>query len=88
MLKNFTACYTKLEHGYMGKLLEWPGVITEGNDLEDCRDLLAEAANEMAELYKDEGLKIPYAPLTLESMPVTVAPECLPQEEALLAHVS
>ncbi|MBQ7196220.1 MAG: type II toxin-antitoxin system HicB family antitoxin [Synergistaceae bacterium] len=87
-MKNFTACYTKLEHGYMGKLLEWPGVITEGDDLEDCRDLLTEAANEMAELYKDEGLKIPYAPLILESMPVNVASECLPQEEALLAHVS
>ena len=89
MLKNFTACYTKLEHGYMGKILEWPGVITEGDDLEDCRDLLTEAANEMAELYKDEGQKIPYTPLIFEPLSVKIAPECLPQEkEALLVNVS
>lgn len=77
MLKNFTACYRKLEHGYMGKLLEWPGVITEGDDLEDCRDLLMEAANEMAELYKDDGRKIPYSQLIIEPMSVTIDEELL-----------
>ena len=64
---KFTACYTKLEHGYMGKLLEWPTVITEGDDLEDCRDLLVEAATEMAELYKDEGMNIPYPSIVVET---------------------
>ncbi|MBQ7558897.1 MAG: type II toxin-antitoxin system HicB family antitoxin [Synergistaceae bacterium] len=88
MLKNFTACYRKLEHGYMGKILEWPGVITEGDDLEDCRELLKEAATEMAEIYKDDGREIPYAPLILEPISVSVAPECLPREEALLVNVS
>ena len=48
---------------------------------------LTEAANEMAELYKDEGRKIPYTPLVFEPVSVTVAPECLPQEEALLVNV-
>lgn len=75
---NFTACYTKLEHGYMGKLLEWPGVITEGDDLEDCRELLHEAASEMAEIYEDDGRKIPYTPLILEPMSVSVEPSCIP----------
>ena len=85
---QFTACYRKLEHGYMGKLLEWPGVITEGDDLDDCRELLQEAAGEMAEIYEEDGRKIPYAPLIFEPMYVSVAPECLPAEEALMVHVS
>ncbi len=29
---QFTACYRKTENGYVGKLLEWPGVITQGKD--------------------------------------------------------
>ena len=79
---QFTACYTKLEHGYMGKLLEWPTVITEGDSLDDCRDLLMEAASEMAELYRDEGMKIPHPSLTIETVYVPV------EEEALLVNVS
>ncbi len=61
---KFTACYTKLDDGkYMGKLLDWKGVIT----------------NEMAELYKDDDRKIPYTQLVVEPMYVSVAPECLQQ---------
>jgi len=30
MLMNYTAKYTKISSGYMGQLLEWPEVITEG----------------------------------------------------------
>ena len=87
---RFTACYTKLDDGkYMGKLLEWRGAITEGDDLEDCRNLLQEVANELAEIYKDEGKKIPYTPLVVEPMYVSVEPECLQcEEEALIANVS
>ena len=59
MLKNFTACYTKLDNGYMGQLLEWTNVITEGDDLEDCENMLKDAAHEMMLAYKDEGMKIP-----------------------------
>ncbi len=29
---NYTAKYTKLKTGYMGQLVEWPEVVTEGND--------------------------------------------------------
>ncbi len=78
---QFTACYTKLEHGYMGQLLEWPNVITEGDNIEDCRDLLVEAASEMADIYKEEGWKIPHAELTTEAVYVPIA------EEALIADV-
>ena len=28
---NYTAKYTKIDSGYMGQLVEWPEVVTEGN---------------------------------------------------------
>ena len=30
MLKTYTAKYTRIPAGYMGQLIEWPEVITEG----------------------------------------------------------
>ena len=38
MLKTYTARYTKISSGYMGQLVEWPEVITEGETLEDSVD--------------------------------------------------
>ena len=67
---QFTACYTKLEHGYMGQLLEWPGVITEGNDLEDCEEMLKDAAHEMFLVYKDENMNIPHRTLTVKPISI------------------
>jgi|GEM_PF-5823609 len=36
MLQTYTAKYTKIDAGYMGQLVEWPEVITEGKDLEEA----------------------------------------------------
>lgn len=43
MIRSYTARYTKIAAGYMGQLLEWPEVVTEGRDLEDCREMLRDA---------------------------------------------
>ena len=51
MLNGLTARYTKIHSGYMGQLLEWPEVITEGVDIEDCRKSLEDAAREMVLAY-------------------------------------
>jgi predicted RNase H-like HicB family nuclease len=40
---NYTAKYTKIGSGYMGQLVEWPEVVTEGKDLEECRAMLRDA---------------------------------------------
>ncbi len=40
MMKSYTAKYTKISSGYMGQLVEWPEVITEGQTLEECRAML------------------------------------------------
>lgn len=38
MVKNYKAKYTKIPSGYMGQLVEWPEIITEGKTLEECRE--------------------------------------------------
>lgn len=40
MIKNYTAKYMKTNTGYMGQLIEWPEIITEGKNLEECREML------------------------------------------------
>jgi predicted RNase H-like HicB family nuclease len=52
---NYTAKYTKIASGYMGQLVEWPEVVTEGKDLEDCRSMLRDALNEMLLAYNELG---------------------------------
>ncbi|MBQ7561417.1 MAG: type II toxin-antitoxin system HicB family antitoxin [Synergistaceae bacterium] len=56
---NFTACYTKLDDCYMGQLLEWTNIITDGKTIDECREMLIDAAREVALSYADEGKKIP-----------------------------
>ena len=47
MFSTYTAKYTKIKSGYMGQLVEWPEVVTEGKTLEDCRAMLQDALREM-----------------------------------------
>jgi predicted RNase H-like HicB family nuclease len=55
----YTATYRKTTSGYMGQLVEWPQVVTEGKDLDECREMLKDALREMAAAYKDHGMEIP-----------------------------
>ena len=80
-MMNFTACYTKIDAGYMGKLLEWPEVITEGVTLDECREMLKDAAREMAVVYHEDGLDIPQTPIMIEPLRVDM-------REVALANVS
>ena len=59
MVKTYTAKYTRLDSGYMGQLVEWPEVITEGQDIEDCRSMLRDALQEMILAYQQQGKEIP-----------------------------
>ena len=56
---TYTAKYTKIDSGYMGQLVEWPEVITEGNTLEDCREMLQDALHEMIMAYHQQNQEIP-----------------------------
>lgn len=59
MLDNYTAKYTKISSGYMGQLVEWPEVITEGRTLEGCRQMLKNALCEMILAYRQQSKEIP-----------------------------
>ena len=69
---NYTAKYTKIDSGYMGQLVEWPEVVTEGKDLEECRALLRDALQEMVLAYRQLGKEIPAGNALLEQLPVEV----------------
>jgi predicted RNase H-like HicB family nuclease len=69
---NYTAKYTKISSGYIGQLVEWPEVVTEGKDLEDCRSMLRDALNEMVLAYQQLGKEIPLGNALIEQLPVEV----------------
>ena len=69
---SYTAKYTKIASGYMGQLVEWPEVVTEGKDLEDCRSMLRDALNEMVLAYNELGKEIPLGNALIEQLPVEV----------------
>ena len=69
---NYTAKYTKIDSGYMGQLIEWPEVVTEGKDLEDCRAMLRDALNEMILAYKELGKEVPLGNALIEQIPAEV----------------
>jgi predicted RNase H-like HicB family nuclease len=71
MLSNFTATYKKISSGYMGQIVEWPEVITEGNTIEECREMLEDALKEMMLAFIELKKEIPigrvlYEPIVIE----------------------
>ena len=72
MLMTYTAKYTKIDSGYMGQLVEWPEVLTEGSTLEDCREMLQDALHEMVMAYHQQNQEIPVGGALLEQMPVEI----------------
>ena len=72
MLQNYTAKYTKIKSGYVGQLVEWPEVITEGKTLEECREMLKDALNEMILAYRQQKKEIPSGGALIEQLPAEV----------------
>lgn len=72
MISTYTAKYTKIKSGYMGQLVEWPEVITEGKTIDECRDLLRDALSEMVEAYRMQNKEIPAGSALLEQIPVEI----------------
>jgi predicted RNase H-like HicB family nuclease len=71
-MTSYTAKYTKIDSGYMGQLVEWPEVVTEGKDLEECRAMLRDALNEMVLAYRQTGKEIPTGNALIEQLPIEV----------------
>ena len=72
MFSTYTAKYTKIKSGYMGQLVEWPEVVTEGKTLEECRKMLQDALHEMILAYRQQKKEIPKGGALIEQIPVEV----------------
>ena len=72
MIFTYTAKYTKIKAGYMGQLVEWPEVVTEGKTLEECREMLHDALQEMILAYKQQKKEIPKGGALIEQIPAEV----------------
>lgn len=70
MLNTYTAKYTRILSGYMGQLVDWPEVITEGKTLEDCRKSLQDALQEMISAYRQQKKEVPLGGALIEQIPV------------------
>ncbi|HUY35322.1 MAG TPA: type II toxin-antitoxin system HicB family antitoxin [Pirellulales bacterium] len=70
MLQTYTAKYTRISSGYMGQLVEWPEVVTEGRSLDDCREFLHDALREMIVAYREQDKEIPLGGSLIEQIPV------------------
>jgi len=68
----YTARYTKIDAGYMGQIVEWPDVITEGASIEECRTMLEDALREMILAYRQQDKAVPVERALLESIPAEV----------------
>ena len=73
MLNGLTARYVKISSGYMGQILGWPEVITEGVDIEDCRKSLEDAAREMVLAYHQQNKEIPIEHSLFETIMVEMS---------------
>ena len=54
----------------MGQLIEWPEVVTEGGDIEECRMMLRDALHDMLLAYKEQGKEIPIGGALIEQVPI------------------
>ena len=68
MVRGYIAKYTKIGSGYMGQVVEWPEVITEGKTIEECREMLKDALREMILAYKQQEKEIPLGGDLIEQM--------------------
>jgi predicted RNase H-like HicB family nuclease len=72
MINSYTARYIKTDSGYMGQIVDWTEVITEGETIEECRELLKDALKEMIQAYKEQNKEIPSGNNLLEQISIEV----------------
>ncbi len=72
MITSYTAKYTKIKSGYIGQSVEWPEVVTEGKDIDECREMMRDALNEMIIAYYQQKKEIPGGNALLEQVSAAV----------------
>jgi len=43
----------------MGQVVEWAEVVTEGKTIDECREMVRDALQEMTQAYTQQGKQIP-----------------------------
>ncbi len=72
--RTLTAVFTPDENGWtMAQLAEWPAVVTCAATLDEARDMLLDAANEMVASYRAEGREPPIGGGRVESLEIDLA---------------
>jgi len=57
---EYRAAYYEIDDGwFMAKVLDFPGVVTQGKSLESAKKMLRSALEDMAEWYLEEGQPLP-----------------------------
>lgn len=57
---NYTIRYKKTEDdSYIGQIIEWPQVVSEGKTIEECKEMLMDALQLMIEDCIESGDEIP-----------------------------
>ena len=67
---SYTAKCTTTDDGYMGQIIEWPEVVSEGKDVEEGRFMLKDALQEMVLAYRQQQRELPLAGGFIEQVPV------------------
>jgi predicted RNase H-like HicB family nuclease len=74
---TLTAVFTPDEDGWtMAQLAEWPAVVTCGRTIEEARELLLDAAREMAASYRAEGREPPIGEGRVEQVTLDLTAAC------------
>ena len=71
---TMTAVFQPDENGWtMAQLAEWPAVVTCAPTLEEAREMLVDAAQEMVASYREEGREPPIGGGRVESLKINLA---------------
>jgi predicted RNase H-like HicB family nuclease len=71
---TLTAVFTPDENGWtMAQLAEWPAVVSCGRTLEEAREMLLDAAQEMIASYREEGREVPIGGGHVEALTIDLA---------------
>jgi predicted RNase H-like HicB family nuclease len=68
MKAYYTAKYNRIPSGYLGQIVEWPEIVTEGETLEDCRLMLKDALEEMLKAAEQIGMEPPVSGVLFETI--------------------
>ncbi len=71
---TLTAVFTPDEDGWtMAQLAEWPAVVTCGRTVDEARELLLDAAQEMIASYRDQDREPPIGGGRVEQVTIALA---------------